>query len=101
MKKHGEASGKPIEYFDEQTKEKLIPHVVEPSAGCDRTVLALICEAFDEETVTNEKGKEETRTVMRFDPKMAPIKCGVFPLLKINLSSLLKPKKSKSSFYHS
>ncbi|MEE3175794.1 MAG: His/Gly/Thr/Pro-type tRNA ligase C-terminal domain-containing protein, partial [Verrucomicrobiota bacterium] len=50
--------------------------------GCDRTVLALICEAFDEETITNEKGKEETRTVMRFDPKMAPVKCGIFPLLK-------------------
>ncbi|NRB44504.1 MAG: glycine--tRNA ligase, partial [Verrucomicrobiales bacterium] len=53
-----------------------------PSAGCDRTVLALICEAFDEEIITNEKGKEETRTVMRFDPKMAPVKCGIFPLLK-------------------
>ncbi|MEM6279170.1 MAG: His/Gly/Thr/Pro-type tRNA ligase C-terminal domain-containing protein, partial [Verrucomicrobiota bacterium] len=47
-----------------------------------RTVLALICEAFDEETVTDEKGKEETRTVMRFSPRMAPIKVGVFPLLK-------------------
>jgi glycyl-tRNA synthetase len=46
--KHQEHSGKPLEYFDEQTKEKLIPHVVEPSAGCDRTVLALICEAYDE-----------------------------------------------------
>src|SRR5690606_28534431 len=57
-------------------------HVVEPSAGCDRTILALICEAFDEETVTDEKGKEETRTVMRFSPRMAPIKVGVFPLLK-------------------
>ena len=60
----------------------MIPHVVEPSAGCDRTVLALICEAYDEETVTNEKGKEEVRTVMRFSPRMAPIKVGVFPLLK-------------------
>ena len=95
LKKHGEASGKPIEYFDEQTKEKLIPHVVEPSAGCDRTVLALICEAFDEETVTNEKGKEETRTVMRFDPKMAPIKCGVFPLLKNKPELVAKAKEVK------
>ena len=95
LKKHGEASGKPIEYFDEQTKEKLIPHVVEPSAGCDRTVLALICEAFDEETVTNDKGKEETRTVMRFDPKMAPIKCGVFPLLKNKPELVAKAKEVK------
>ena len=45
-------------------------------------MLALICEAYDEETITNDKGKEETRVVMRFDPKMAPIKCGIFPLLK-------------------
>ena len=79
---HQKASGKSLEYFDEETKEKIIPHVVEPSAGCDRTVLALICEAFDEETVTDEKGKEEIRTVMRFSPRIAPIKVGIFPLLK-------------------
>jgi len=79
---HAKGSGKPIEYFDEETKEKLVPHVVEPSAGCDRTVLALICEAYDEETVADEKGKEETRIVMRFHPRVAPIKAGIFPLLK-------------------
>lgn len=80
--KHIEHSGKPLEYFDDVTKEKFIPHVVEPSAGVDRTTLALICEAFDEETVTDENGKSETRTVLRFHPRMAPIKCGIFPLLK-------------------
>jgi glycyl-tRNA synthetase len=79
---HQKGAGKPLEYFDEETKEKLLPHVVEPSAGCDRTVLALICEAYDEETVTDEKGKEEVRTVLRFHPRMAPVKCGIFPLLK-------------------
>jgi len=79
---HQKGSGKSLEYFDEESKEKLLPHVVEPSAGCDRTVLALICEAYDEETVTDEKGKEETRVVMRFSPRIAPIKVGVFPLLK-------------------
>ncbi|MDF2377414.1 MAG: glycine--tRNA ligase [Verrucomicrobiales bacterium] len=82
LTKHKEHSGKPLEFFDDETKEKLIPHVVEPSAGCDRTILALICEAYDEETVTDEKGKEEIRTVMRFSPRMAPVKVGVFPLLK-------------------
>ena len=82
LSKHQEHSGKPLELFDEEKKEKLIPHVVEPSAGCDRTILALICEAFEEETVTDDKGKEEIRTVMRFAPRMAPIKVGVFPLLK-------------------
>ncbi len=82
LAKHQEHSGKPLEVFDEETKEKFIPHVVEPSAGVDRTALAILCSAFDEETVTNDKGKEETRTVMRFHPRVAPIKCGVFPLLK-------------------
>ena len=82
LSKHIEHSGKPLDYYNEETKERLIPHVVEPSAGADRTVLALLCEAFDEETVTDDKGKSETRTVMRFHPRMAPIKCGVFPLLK-------------------
>jgi len=82
LSKHIEHSGKPLDYYDEVTKERFVPHVVEPSAGADRTVLALLCEAFAEETVTDDKGKSETRTVMRFHPRMAPIKCGVFPLLK-------------------
>ncbi len=82
LSKHIEHSGKPLDYYDEVTKERFVPHVVEPSAGADRTALALICEAFAEETVTDDKGKSETRTVMRFHPRMAPIKCGVFPLLK-------------------
>jgi glycyl-tRNA synthetase len=81
---HEKGSGKSLVYFDEETKEKFLPHVVEPSAGCDRTVLALICEAFDEETLTDEKGKQDVRTVLRFVPRMAPIKVGIFPLLKKN-----------------
>ena len=84
LAKHQEHSGKPIEYFDEQTKEKFIPHVVEPSAGCDRTVLALLCEAYDEEEVTDAKGKTEVRTVMRLHPRVAPVKAAIFPLLKKN-----------------
>ncbi|MDQ6764726.1 MAG: glycine--tRNA ligase, partial [Verrucomicrobiota bacterium] len=82
LTQHQNASGKPLDYFDEETKARFVPHVIEPSAGVDRTLLALICEAYDEETVTDEKGKSETRTVMRFHPRMAPIKVGVFPLLK-------------------
>lgn len=81
---HQKAAGKPLEYFDEETKQRFLPHVVEPSAGCDRTVLALICEAFDEEELTDDKGKSEVRTVMRFVPAMAPVKVGIFPLLKKN-----------------
>jgi glycyl-tRNA synthetase len=83
LSQHAKASGKPLEYFDEETKQKYLPEVVEPSAGVDRTVLALLCEAFAEETVKDEEsGKEETRTVLRFAPRMAPIKAGIFPLLK-------------------
>ena len=82
LTQHQKASGKPLEYFDEETKQKFIPHVVEPSAGVDRTVLALLCEAYDEDTAPDEKGKQESRIVLRFHPRMAPIKCAVFPLLK-------------------
>jgi glycyl-tRNA synthetase len=81
---HQKASGKSIEYFDEETKQRFIPHVVEPSAGVDRTVLALICDAYAEDHAPDEKGKMETRVVLRFHPRMAPIKCGIFPLLKNN-----------------
>src|SRR5215210_38838 len=93
LKQHHEASGKPLDYFDEETKQRFIPHVVEPSAGVDRTALALICTAYDEETVTDEKGKSETRIVMRFHPRMAPIKAGVSPLLKNNEQLVAKARE--------
>jgi len=82
LSQHQKASGKSLEYFDEETKQKFIPHVVEPSAGVDRTVLALICEAYSEDEAPDEKGKMETRVVLRLHPQIAPIKCAVFPLLK-------------------
>ena len=97
LSKHIEHSGKPLDYFDEATKERFIPHVVEPSAGVDRTTLALLCEAFDEETVTDDKGNTETRTVLRFHPRMAPIKCGIFPLLKNKPALVEKAKEIASS----
>ena len=81
---HQKGANKPLEYFDEETKQKFLPHVVEPSAGCDRALLALICEAFDEETLTDDKGNADVRTVMRFKPAMAPVKAAIFPLLKKN-----------------
>src|SRR5262245_28953168 len=82
LRQHQAASGKSLEYFDEETKQKFVPHVVEPSAGVDRTVLALICEAYAEDQAPDEKGQMESRIVLRFHPRMAPIKCAVFPLLK-------------------
>jgi glycyl-tRNA synthetase len=90
---HQNASGKSLEYFDEETKQKFIPHVVEPSAGVDRAVLALICEAYAEDQAPDEKGKMETRIVLRFHPRMAPIKCAVFPLLKNKEQLVAKAKE--------
>jgi glycyl-tRNA synthetase len=84
LSKHREHSGKPLEYFDDDTRERFVPHVVEPSAGCDRTTLALITTAYDEEEITDDKGKIDVRTVLRFHPRMAPIKAAIFPLIKKN-----------------
>ena len=93
LTQHQQDSGKSLEYFDEETKQKFIPHVVEPSAGVDRTVLALICEAYTEDEAPDEKGKMETRAVLRLHPRMAPIKCAVFPLLKNKEELVAKAKE--------
>jgi glycyl-tRNA synthetase len=89
LTQHQKHSGKSMEYFDEEAKAKYVPHVIEPSAGVDRLTLALICHAYREEQVTDEKGKAETRVVMKFHPRIAPVKVGVFPLLK-NKPELVK-----------
>jgi glycyl-tRNA synthetase len=70
-------------------KGQYIPHVIEPSAGVDRLILALITNAFTEVTETDDKGKSETRVVMKFHPRVAPVKVGVMPLLK-NKPELVK-----------
>ena len=70
-----------------------VPHVIEPSAGLDRLALAILANAFDEEEVTDEKGKTETRTVLHFHPRVAPIKVGVFPLLKNKPELVAKAKE--------
>ncbi len=93
LSQHQNASGKSLDYFDEETKQRFVPHVVEPSAGVDRTVLALICEAYSEDEAPDEKGKMETRLVLRFHPRMAPIKCGIFPLLRNNAELVAKAKE--------
>jgi glycyl-tRNA synthetase len=90
---HQKGSGKSLEYFDEETKQRFVPHVVEPSAGVDRTLLALICEAYSEDQAPDEKGKMEMRLVLRFRPRIAPIKCGIFPLLKNNPQLVGKAKE--------
>jgi len=70
-------------------KGQYIPHVIEPSAGADRLILALICNAYSEITETDDKGKSDTRVVLKFHPRVAPIKVGVMPLLK-NKPDLVK-----------
>jgi glycyl-tRNA synthetase len=65
----------------EKAKFRYVPHVIEPSAGADRFTLAVLCEAFTEEEVPDSKGKMEKRTVMRFHPRLAPIKAAIFPLV--------------------
>jgi glycyl-tRNA synthetase len=75
-------SGKDLSYRDDLTGEKYTPHVIEPSAGADRATLAFICEAFTEDEQPDEKGKMQTRTVMKLHPRLAPIKAAVFPLVK-------------------
>jgi glycyl-tRNA synthetase len=77
LTQHSKASGKDLSYFDPETKERLIPTVIEPSAGVDRTLLAVLCDAYAEDVVEGEQ-----RVVMRFNPRIAPIKAGVFPLVK-------------------
>ncbi|MHC4123929.1 MAG: glycine--tRNA ligase [Planctomycetota bacterium] len=67
----------PLSYFDEQTRKRYIPYVIEPSAGIDRSVLAFLVDAYDEEEV-----KGETRNLLRFHPALAPTKAAVFPLVK-------------------
>ncbi|MBQ5911145.1 MAG: glycine--tRNA ligase [Clostridia bacterium] len=76
--RHQEASGKSLEYFDQETGEHYVPYVVEPSLGADRVALAFLCDAYDEET--DDKG--ETRVVLRLHPALAPFKCAVLPLSK-------------------
>jgi glycyl-tRNA synthetase len=73
-----------LDYYDEETKERFIPHVIEPTFGAGRTILALLCEAYDEDEMSGER-----RTVLRLNPKIAPIKVGVFPLLA-NKEKLVK-----------
>jgi glycyl-tRNA synthetase len=92
--------GEPADRAEKQARESAemlgkgyyVPHVIEPSAGVDRLALALICNAYHEDQAPDEKGKLEVRVVMRFHPRIAPIKVAVFPLLK-NKPELVKKAK--------
>ena len=75
---HIKHSGKALDYFDPETNERYVPYVVEPSLGADRVTLAFLCEAYDEEVIS----EKDTRVVMRFHPALAPFKACVLPLSK-------------------
>jgi len=77
LRRHAEYSGKDLRYFDEETREHYFPYVIEPAAGADRATLAFLVDAYDEDVVEN-----EARVVLRLHPKLAPVKVGVFPLLR-------------------
>jgi glycyl-tRNA synthetase len=74
-------SGKDLSYFDDLTREKYVPHVIEPSAGADRATLAFLCEAYQEDMVPDEKGKPAERVYLKLHPRLAPIKAAIFPLV--------------------
>jgi glycyl-tRNA synthetase len=90
---HEKASGVPQAIFDETTKKKFVPHVIEPAVGLDRIFLAVLTAAYAEEMVTDEKGNSEPRTVLRLNPRIAPVKVAVFPLLK-NKEALVERAKA-------
>ncbi len=77
LKEHSRQSKKDLSFFDDSTKEKFIPYVVEPSAGVDRTFFAVLSDAYYEEEVN-----QRTRVVLKIKPDLAPFKAAVFPLLK-------------------
>jgi len=77
LTQHQETSGKSMEYFDETSKARFIPHVIEPSVGVDRILLAVLCAAYREEEVEGDK-----RVYLRLSPRIAPVKVAVLPLVK-------------------
>jgi glycyl-tRNA synthetase len=77
---HSEASGAKLDYYDQVTKERWTPYVIEPSAGLTRSLMAFLVEAYTEDEAPNAKGGVDTRTVLRLDPRLSPVKAAVFPL---------------------
>jgi glycyl-tRNA synthetase len=77
LSRHQQASGKKLEYFDQERNERYLPYIIETSLGADRLALVALCDAYDEDTVEG-----ESRVVLRFRPEIAPIKAAVLPLVK-------------------
>ncbi len=82
LTQHAKFSGQDLTYYDQENDRRYVPHVIEPAAGADRATLAFLLAAYDEDEAPNDKGGTEKRTVLRLDPRLAPIKVAVLPLSK-------------------
>ncbi|GII98136.1 glycine--tRNA ligase [Sediminihabitans luteus] len=89
LKTHSEHSGKDLSYFDQTKNERWIPYVIEPAAGLTRSLMAFLVEAYTEDEAPNTKGGVDKRTVLRLDPRLAPVKAAVLPLSR---NESLSPK---------
>ena len=99
LSKHAEFSGQDMTYLDPDTNERYVPYCIEPSLGADRVALAFLVDAYDEEILsTDDKGKEDTRIVLRLHPALAPFKAAVLPLSK-KLSVVAEPVFEELSKY--
>src|ERR1019366_5962446 len=106
LQQHQKFSGVPQTWFDEATKQKVVPHVIEPAVGVDLILLAVLCAVYVEDEAPDEKGKMEKRPVLRLSPRIAPVKVAVLPLLK-NKEALVgraralhtKLKRKYAAFY--
>jgi len=88
LTQHQNTSGRDLTYFDQEKNARYVPYVIEPSLGVERTVLSVLCDAYDEEVV--DEAKNDTRVVLRLHPALAPFKCAVLPLSK-KLSEAARP----------
>ena len=86
---HSEHSGVDLSYFDPATGERYVPYVIEPAAGPNRAMMAFLVDAYDEDEAPNTKGGVDKRTVLRLDPRLAPVKVAVLPLSR---NEALSPK---------
>jgi glycyl-tRNA synthetase len=80
LKQHSEFSGQDLSYFDQGTGERYVPYVIEPAAGLTRALMAFLIDAYTEDEAPNTKGGVDKRTVLRLDPRLAPVKVAVLPL---------------------
>ncbi len=100
LSRHEEYSGKSLKYFDDETKEKYIPFIIETSAGASRSFMAFLVDAYAEEEAPTADGKMETRVVLMLHPRLAPIKAAIFPLVNRDSMPEIARNIEKELRYH-